>query len=271
VTWNRDDTTEAYLDALTGVQALAHDLRDDEWGLPTDLPAWSVFDTIAHVSAVEDEMAGRAVPSSISDWSRFPHVDGPFQQYTEVGVEHRRTWTPDQLVAELDALVVERSQQLEMLPADASADMRGPAGLKLTAERVTSMRTFDIWAHEHDVRRATGRPDRMAGPAARVSRDRMLSAMPIILAREAAAPADTVVRWVVGEPQPRTITVAVTVEQRGEIVADDSRTPDAVITCDLRSLTLLACGRRSPTEVDLAVDGDRALAERVISAMAITP
>jgi uncharacterized protein (TIGR03083 family) len=107
--WSLDDATAAYLDALRGVLTVARDFDHDEWHRPTDLPGWAVFDVVAHVTAVEDELAGRSVPSPIHDWSRFPHVSGPFQQYTEVGVEARRHLTPTDLVDELAELVDERT------------------------------------------------------------------------------------------------------------------------------------------------------------------
>ena len=269
--WSRDNAVTAYLDALTGIQSLAHDLSHDEWALPTDLVGWNVFDNIAHVSALEDELAGRPVPSSISDWSRFPHVGDPFQQYTEVGVEHRRSWTPGELLLELDALVAERSYQLSLLSDSPTADMRGPAGMTMTVDRVMPIRTFDMWAHENDVRRATSREERLSGPAARVSRDRILQSMPIILAREVQAPPGTVVRWVVGEPEPRTVTVRVEEPARGAILPSGDVGADLVLAMDLRTLALLACGRRTPDQVQVSARGDQAFAERVISAMAITP
>ncbi|MGB2840321.1 MAG: maleylpyruvate isomerase N-terminal domain-containing protein, partial [Actinomycetes bacterium] len=125
--WSRDDAAAAYVDAMRGVLTVAQDLDHDEWHRPTDLPGWAVFDVVAHVAATEDELAGRSVPSPLHDWSLFPHVSSPFQQYTEVGVEARRHLTPAELIDELAGLVDERGRQLAHAPEDAHAEMRGPA------------------------------------------------------------------------------------------------------------------------------------------------
>ena len=268
--WSRDDAAAAYLDAMRGVLTVARDLDHDEWHRPTDLPGWAVFDVVAHVAATEDELAGRGVPSPIHDWSLFPHVSSPFQQYTEVGVEARRHLTPAELIDELAGLVDERGRQLAHAPEDAHAEMRGPAGMVERVSRVMSTRTFDIWAHEQDVRRATGRSTRMSGPAATAAQARMIEALPYVVARQAAAPAGSVVTWnITGEPDT-TATIQVDDNGRGQF-AKSTGQPDAVLTLTMESLQLLMCGRRPYASVAVEVHGDADLGERVISALVVTP
>jgi uncharacterized protein (TIGR03083 family) len=268
--WSRDGAIAAYLDALSGVLLVARGLRDEEWPLPTDLPAWNVFDIVAHVYAIEDELAGRPVPSSIHDWSQFPHVTTPFQQYTEVGVEALRGLTPEELVGDLTELLDERTRQLASTPDGPDAEMRGPAGMVGPVHRVLGTRTLDMWAHEQDVRRATGRPTRMSGPAAEASLRRMVDALPIVVARQAEAPAGSLVRFVVTGSPGATATVGVDEEGHGT-AAPDAGDADATLTLNLEELQLLFCGRRSSPSVAVEVRGDTALAERVILALAVTP
>jgi uncharacterized protein (TIGR03083 family) len=270
--WSRDFAISAYLDALSGLFVLARELHDSEWQLPTDLAGWSVFDNVAHVNALEDELAGRSVPSPIHDWTRFPHVRTPFQQYTEVGVEARRSMSPMDLMAELSTLVEERTRQLSYLPDDPDAELRGPAGMVGPVSRIMGTRTLDIWAHEQDIRRATVRPTRMAGPAAAAAQQRMIEALPLIVAREAEAPVGTTINWDITGQQATQRTVLVDANGRGELqpVLADGRA-DATITLSLETLQLLFCGRRELQAVTVEVQGDAALAERVISALAVTP
>ena len=271
-TWSRELAIAAYLDALTGMLLLARDLGDSEWHQPTDLAGWTVFDNVAHVNALEDELAGRSVPSPIHDWSRFRHVQTPFQQYTEVGVEARRSMSATELVAELTALLEERARQLSFIPDNSKAEMRGPAGMVGRVANVTGTRTLDIWAHEQDVRRAIGRPTRMWGLAAAASQRRMIEALPLIVAREAGALPGTKVRWnITGEPDTD-VTVRVDDAGRGELpaVLDDGRA-DATISLSLEALQLLFCGRREWQAVAVDVQGDTGLAERVILALPVTP
>ncbi len=268
--WSRDDAAAAYVDAMRGVLTVAQDLDHDEWHRPTDLPGWAVFDVVAHVAATEDELAGRSVPSPIHDWSLFPHVSSPFQQYTEVGVEARRHLTPGELIDELAGLVDERGRQLAHAPDAAYAEMRGPAGMVERVSRVMATRTFDIWAHEQDVRRATGRSTRMSGPAAAAAQVRMLEALPYVVARQAGAPPGSVVAWnITGEPDT-TATIEVDHNGRGQFTKGTGE-PDAVLTLTMESLQLLMCGRRPYASVAVDVHGDADLGERVISALVVTP
>lgn len=268
--WSREDAATAYLDAMNGVYTVARDLDHDEWHRPTDLPGWVVFDVVAHVNAIEDELAGRSVPSPIHDWSPFPHVTSPHQQYTEVGVESRRARPPRDLVDELAELLDERSRQLTNAPDSPDAEMRGPAGMVEPIARVMATRTLDMWAHEQDVRWATGRSTRMSGPAAAAAQSRMVDALPYIVARQAEAPPGSVVEWhITGEPDS-TVVVQVDESGRGQLVpwTDD---PSTTIELSLESLQLLFCGRRPYASIDVVVGGDTDVAERVISGLGVTP
>lgn len=265
--WSRDQSVDAYLDALNGVLDVARSLRPQEWTLGTDLPAWTVFDVVAHVAAVEDELAGRPVPSSIHDWSAFPYAQTHFQQYTEIGVEHRRRTPPAELLDELAALVDERTRQLANTPEAPDAEMRGPAGLVGPVARMMGTRVLDIWAHEQDIRRATGRPIRMSGPAADAGLVRMVEALPIVVARQAQAPPGTAVRFVV----PGDLDATVRVDDAGQGVLDASAVPAVTLTMGREALQLLFCGRKPQESVPVEVDGDQALAERLKSALAVTP
>ncbi len=255
---------------MRGVLTVAQDLDHDEWHRPTDLPGWAVFDVVAHVAATEDELAGRGLPSPIHDWSLFPHVSSPFQQYTEVGVEARRHLTPAELIDDLTGLVDERARQLAHAPEAAYAEMRGPAGMVERVSRVMANRTFDIWAHEQDVRRATGRSTRMSGPAAAAAQVRMVEVLPYVIARQAGAPPGSVVGWnITGEPDT-TATIEVDDNGRGQF-AKGTGQPDTTLTLTLESLQLLMCGRRPYASVAVDVHGDADLGERVISALVVTP
>ena len=114
-----------------------------------------------------------------------------------------------------------------------------------------------------------GWPPRLDCPAAAVAVERIAAALPILLAREAQAPPGTLLRWELEAPVRRTVSAAVGEGGRGELV--DGGEPDVVIRCDTETLTLLACGRRAASDLDIAVEGDIALGKRVIDAMPITP
>ena len=58
-----------------------------------------------------------------------------------------------------------------------------------------NVRVMDSWVHEQDVRVATGRPGHDSGPAAQLSLDRLCSAMPFVVGKQARAPEGASVRF----------------------------------------------------------------------------
>ena len=49
---------EVWRSACADFEDLAHQLTDDDWRLPTDCTGWGVGDVVAHVAALESELAG---------------------------------------------------------------------------------------------------------------------------------------------------------------------------------------------------------------------
>jgi len=161
-------------------------------------------------------------------------------------------------------------RQLAHAPENPDAEMRGPAGLVQGVSRVMATRTFDMWAHEQDIRRATGRSTRMSGPAAAAAQLKMIDALPYVVARQARAPARTVVAWIIdGEPDIE-VVIEVDDDGRGRLVSG-SKEADTTLALTLESLQLLMCGRRPHASVDVDVQGDLKLAEEVVSVLAVTP
>lgn len=270
LTWSRDAAVVGYLDALTGFRDFAHTVGDADWPRSSGLPGWTLHDVLAHVAAIEDELTGRPVPSMTVDWSLRPHAVTPFQQYTEVGVEHRRGQPTSELLAELDRLVEERSAMLMQTPDSGDAELRGPGGLGGTVERVIGMRTFDVWAHECDLRRATGSPVRIDCPAGYAAVQQIVRAMPYVLAHEAKAEEGTVVRWDIGAPFDQSVALTVSEGGRGAFTAGGDR-PDIVVACSAETLTVLACGRKPAAALPIQVHGDTDLGRRFVAEMSITP
>jgi uncharacterized protein (TIGR03083 family) len=268
--FDHDTVVSAYLDALHGMRSLAAQTPDELWVLPTDCPGWSVRDQFSHVVAVETDLALRPPPDHRPDWAALPHVSHEISQFLEVGVDYRRSRSPDAIRAELAEVISTREPMIAELPREADAPVRGVADLPSVAGRLGPVRAFDVWAHEQDVRRATDRPGRLDCPAARMSLDRIATATPIIVAKFAQAQPGQSVRFVVGQPQDVTISVEVGSGGRAAVV-DDVGTPTTTLTMDFETFTRLACGRSAPEALDIDVAGDTGLGNRVLAAAAITP
>jgi uncharacterized protein (TIGR03083 family) len=273
--WNRDDAVGAYGDALEGMLAVAEELPDDVWALPTDLPGWSVQDNVAHVVALEDQFAGRPLPDHLPDYANLPHVRNDFGRHMEIGVDLRRAVSSDDLLTEFRAVVQERMEQLGDLPDDPEHLIAGPTGSPRPLALWLAIRTFDIWVHEQDVRRAVGLPERVTGPAAALALERILEVLPVVLGKDAGVPAGTAVRFVVEPPGPApaglTVLVAVDPGGRGRLADDESATADLILTLSFATLAHAATGRARPGPGELSVIGDATLADRLLDAMVITP
>lgn len=268
--YDHDTVVAAYLDALHGMRSLAVQTPDELWDRPTDCPGWSVRDQFSHVIAVEADLALRPLPDHQPDWAAMPHVDDQIGQFLEIGVDFRRNQSPNALRAELAEVIATREPMIAELPRDPESEVRGVAGVPWMAGRFGPIRSFDVWAHEQDVRRATDNPGRLESPAALMSLDRIATAMPIIVAKYAGARAGESVCLVVGRPYEVDVLVAVGDDGRAAI-ADELASPTATLTMDFPTLVRLACGRAAPDTLCIDVAGDADLARRVLEAAAITP
>lgn len=253
-----EDTWTSTADAVSG-------LSDDEWHRETGCPGWTVKDNVAHLIGVEREMLGDPVPDHTLEES-LPHVRNDFARHMEVAVDLRRSVDPAEVLAEFRDVTGRRLEALDALSPDAlDEQVPGPFGAPARLGSLLGIRLFDSWFHEQDIRRAVGRPGGVSGPAAQQCRDRILAGLTRVLAGHDGS-ADVVVE-VAG-------AAAVTAAYRlgGETVERLDAPPDepAVrLRMDLATLAALAGGRTDPGPVD--IDGDQALGQALMRAMAMTP
>ena len=248
-----------YVDAWRHSADAVLALEPEDWDVPTDLPGWTARDVLAHLVHLErvlvegepEPRGGSVVPAD----------------YTNAGVDALRGVPVEQLRDDLRDLVARRAETLAVLPDPQAKADQTPAGVEWTWEVALRNRAIDFWTHEQDIRRAVGLPGGLDSPGAHVTTVSFAAALPYVLGRKAQAPAGSVVRWTVTGPAAFESTIG---------VGDDGRArrteaqPDATLTMDTETFTLLAGGRRGPDAVDVTVDGDADLARRVLAAMTIT-
>lgn len=247
-------TLATYVDALestwSGLASVCAPLSEDEWHLPTDLPGWSVKDNVSHVVGLELLLLGEPYPSHDLPES-LPHVRNDAGRFMEVPVDLRRAVPGADVLAELRDVTNRRLAALREVPESALGEPASWFGTRpLTLDRLLSLRVFDCWAHEQDVRRALGRPGGLSSPAARVSLDR------ILLALESVEPDGGIALTVTG-PQEAFVTLGSGAE--------------ASVTTDFETLVRLVCGRSPWSALDITVSGDVALAETWLRDAAVTP
>lgn len=260
---------DAFESSARSLLALAAELRAAEWDRPTDLPGWSVRDVVAHVAAVESELLGEELPPPLQSYG--PHVRDEFGRHMEDGVAARRDRAPHVLVAELAAAVDRRLPQMRAMSLD-DPPLRVPAGQQWDSETLLRNRAFDVWMHEQDVRRAVGRPGNLDGPGAELTRLVLERALPILVAKRAGAQPGQSVRLTTTGAVATDVLVALGPDGRAGVVADGTGSlPTAAVELDWEALVRLAGGRAEPDEVSVRVEGDRALADRLLAGLTITP
>ncbi len=260
----RQARVDGMRDALRGFLDVAESLAGDDWDQPTGCPGWSVRDVVAHVCGMEDVLTGGPEPE-VEVPDDLPHVTSPISAYTERQVIALRSLSTEDLVKMLALAVDRRTQQL-------AGDLDAPAPWFLGGERRLiaglGMRTFDIWVHEQDVRRAIGRPGHLDGPAPRACLDRMLRGLADALPERLQDASGTLDLRVTGAQQG-----SVVFDVHSGDVLDDGIHASVTMTLDFADFVPLVSGRQdAPDPARVAqVDGDPGLAARVLTSLTITP
>jgi uncharacterized protein (TIGR03083 family) len=253
--------------ACTDFVALARALPPEDWERPTDLAGWTVKDNVAHTAHLEAVLAG--APEETLHVDEAPHLTSLMGYYTEQGVLARRGRSMGELADELEAAVATRYAALTADPPTdpQAAPPKTPGDIGWTTLTLLSNRPLDVWMHEQDVRRATGRPGGYDGPVAAHVVGVFARSLPMVVGKRVAPPVGTSVRLVV---DGRSWTVLVGEDGRAAR-ADDVVEPTVTLQLDPEPYVVLSGGRRTPDQVDATVTGDSELGRRVLASLAVTP
>ena len=251
----------AHIDVLTEIDALAAALQPEEWARAIGCPGWTVQDAMSHVIGVELAMSGAPRPDHTVD--PLPsHVRDDFGAYVEVDVDYRRPWSPDDVLAELESVVADRVRWLESVdPSALDAEFNGPFG-PTTLGGFLPIRVLDLYMHEQDVRRATGRRGHDSGVAADFVVGRILR----IWARGLMSVPELVGHRIGVQVNGTTHILDLTGE-KGR-VADDG---DADITVIFDVPNFLAWGGGRSDIEQPAATGDEALVKSFLAHLSFTP
>jgi uncharacterized protein (TIGR03083 family) len=243
---------------------LCSGLPDREWGLPTGCPGWTVKDHLSHLVDFEARALGRPAPEH--EPGPQPHVRNEMGRANEIGVDVRRPRTGAQVLAEFREVTGERLARLRTLTGqDLAAPVTTPAGPGTMADLLT-LRVMDSWMHEQDVRRATGRPGHVDGPAAGEAVDYLTRFLPYVVGKRAAAPDGSKAVFRIGGRDPVAVQVA---GGRGSLAADPG---GATVSLVIPVTTFAAlAGGRSDAPDDARITGDEPLGRRVLGSMGLMP
>jgi uncharacterized protein (TIGR03083 family) len=261
------DTFEA---ALSDFVSLVRDLDDAEWETPTDLAGWTVHDLVSHTAHLEAVLAGAAeetvpVPEGI------PHVTSLMGFYTEQGVIARKERSREELLGEIQASAGRRVAETRAdPPTDGAAHPpRTPGDVPWTWNTLLSNRPLDIWMHEQDIRRATGRPGNLDSIAAQHVVGVFGGGLGYVLGKKAKAEPGSTAAVELTDTPARFVVV---IDQTGRGAAsDEDLPPDTTLRMSTESFILLSGGRRPTESQAVTIEGDLDLGARFLSGLAVTP
>lgn len=263
---------DAWTHSVTAISELVTPLAESEWNWATPCPGWSVRDLVSHVIGLDCEMLGDPRPIHTLPRDLY-HVQNEIQRYMEMQVDVRRHHTAPEMTSELEYTIIRRSRQLRNETRDPQTMVRGALGTEETLESATRRRAFDVWVHEQDLRTTLNKPGNLDSPGALVTRDELLTHLPKVVAKRAAAPANSAVVFDVQGPLEFLRTVRIDEEGRGTIDGAPSLGPAATVSTDWETFFKLACGRVKLGSVTdrIKAEGDQELARAILERFGITP
>ena len=255
---DREGLLTAVESTLDAIRVLAGTITEEQSLLPTPCDGWTVRDQVAHVVGLEARILGRPGPDSHQLPAGLDHLTTDVKRFMELDVDSRRGLPWVVVQAEAADVLTARMEQIRALDFDGDTLIDTPFGPR-PAKAALSLRAFDAWAHEQDIRDAIRQPGGMESVAAGVAIARCAAALPTIAAAAGLSE-----------------TEAVTIEvPDGRFAFAASSNPSAVSTTrlrmDARTFTRLCCGRNSAARESVQISGDTALGQRFLDRMAITP
>lgn len=251
------------------IRELCADLTAEQWDAPTDCPGWTVRDNVSHLIAIERRLLGFPDDPPLDHYP--DHVKNDVGKFNENAISLRRSRPGSVVLAEF---VDVTEQRLRMLGAMSTADFDrvgwSPIG-EIPYRQFMTVRLFDSWSHEQDIRRALDRPGHLTGPVVDVVLAWHARSLGYIVGKKAGAPDGSIVVFSVSGPTAVDYAVEVR-DGRAAVVERPTTAPTATLTLDTEAFIALLGGRWTAAEADargrVDYSGDTALATTVANSMA---
>lgn len=241
----------AFLRTAAELAGLLGSLTPEEWAQPTGVADFSVSGLVVHLTGIERYVLGQL-------GSRTPlHAPRP-QDHVPVA----RQATPDLVGAGPATVagtwwqeVVTTIARTAELGPDAPVQFHHLAG---DVAGLLVVRTFELWTHGDDIRRACGRPpDPLDDPRLSLMSRELMRMLPFGMALRGTTRPGRCARLNLSGPGGGTYDLPLA---PGEAIG----TPDVNITVEVIDLCRLAANRLAAGDLDLTVEGDRSLVEPVL-------
>ena len=261
-----------YLEMLAREWAVLDELcsgfTDEQWNMPTELPAWSVKDVLSHIAGTEAFLLGRGAQHEVGPR---PHVRNPLGEFNEREVDYRRSRSGAEVLDEFRAVTAERIEVLRALSDEQLDEMTWtPIGTRSVAVFI-SVRLLDSWVHEQDIRRAIQVPGHLSGEIPQLCYGMLRRGLPKVVAKGAGAPDGSSVVFEVNDLDSDGTTVVGVEGTRGHMLQEAPGAPSTRLSLDFETFVSLTTGRwdaeRAAQRGTLRIGGDPELGAAVAANM----
>jgi uncharacterized protein (TIGR03083 family) len=234
-----------------GLSRLLDSLDPADWARTTNVQGATVHDLVVHLVGVERYMLGQLGRREPAD---APRRADHFEVTSGLAAD---------LVA-ADSTRLARMWWLEVLAFIGALGELGPDHhvayhhLAGGVRGLASVRTFELWTHDDDIRRATGRPlNPLDGERLSLMSSSLLGVLAGGMALSGTMQPGRTARIIVTGAGTRTYDLALA-------LGETAGTPDITITVDALDLCRLASNRVALGDLAAEVEGDRSLLEPVL-------
>jgi uncharacterized protein (TIGR03083 family) len=249
------DPVAAYRTQLDDLSALVGTLAPGDWTEAT-ITGWTVHELLAHLLAIEGYTARLL---GVDDSFAIP--EGTESDHLGMTGPTVEAWSHGDPAATVQAwrnLVAANVAHLQELPAERLDDRVSFHGLDLSIRSFLGVRTFEVWTHTDDVRRALGRPLDDPDPVRlRFMSTLAVNALPLGLAMSGI------------DDTGRTVRILLTGAGGGEwlqalTLEAEPGPPDATLVADVVDFCRLAAQRLTPDDLPHTAEGDREVVRDVL-------
>ena len=256
-----DDILDALAETTSSLEGVLMTLAPKDWHRPTGCPRWDVQDVVSHIIGLEDQIAGLPDPEHDLPEGSGDGMDADTRRF-EVQVDSRRATPPDEILRQFRSSTTRGLERRRSDDTEPGEIVDGPFGTRLPYWRLLTLRTFDCFAHEQDIRRAVGRPGNLDGKAAAIVGEFVARALTGLLPRRLEDLGGGVILDVVSDTgTPR----------RRITVGDATEDPLATLTIPFGDLMAFACGRADANVEHVDIHGDPDVGGQVLAALGFTP
>ncbi|MDA8278524.1 MAG: maleylpyruvate isomerase family mycothiol-dependent enzyme [Actinomycetota bacterium] len=203
-------------------------IAEEQWGLPSNCPNWSVRDVLAHIIGTELSLLGEASPDEPDLFGE--HVKNDVGKMNERWVTYLRAEPISKLIDRFENVIEMRLKHLNSLDEDGfNAPSWTPLG-QGTYRDFMEIRVMDCFVHEQDIRVTTGSEFIYHDRSGAISLDKLTSGLGFVIGKKLKAPDGSQVTFEIALSPNNVSSTTLHVEGgRATVVRDVDHSKDTTI------------------------------------------